>query len=105
MNEISKTALLAGVGTAAVAFIGYCVYFDMKRRQDPDYKKKIRERKLGGQKSIFSCLCNNRSCTCFPPKISPPTCFSFAVGRRRQQKTKTTHTEMPNLADHEAVQR
>lgn len=45
MNELSKTALLAGVGTAAVAFIGYCVYFDMKRRNDPDYKKKVRERK------------------------------------------------------------
>lgn len=27
------------------------------------------------------------------------------AGRRRQQKTKSSTTEMPNLADHEAVQR
>ena len=30
----------AGVG---VFFIGYCVYFDRKRRSDPNFKTKLRE--------------------------------------------------------------
>lgn len=45
MNEISRTAIVAAAGTAAVAFLGYCIYFDHKRRSDPEYKKKVRERK------------------------------------------------------------
>lgn len=37
------------VGTGAAlgaAFIGYCIYFDQKRRSDPDFRKKLKERKL-----------------------------------------------------------
>ncbi|KAJ6648045.1 Mitochondrial import receptor subunit TOM20 like, partial [Pseudolycoriella hygida] len=32
-------------GVAGTLFLGYCIYFDKKRRSDPDYKKKIRERR------------------------------------------------------------
>ena len=39
---ISKSLGIAA-GAAAVGFIGYCVYFDHKRRSDPDFKKKLRE--------------------------------------------------------------
>lgn len=40
---LSKAAVAAGVfGTI---FIGYCIYFDRKRRSDPDFKKKLRESK------------------------------------------------------------
>lgn len=53
MNEISRTAIVAGIGTAAVAFLGYCIYFDHKRRSDPEYKKKVRERK---SKLFLFCL-------------------------------------------------
>uniref|UniRef100_A0A336MKZ6 CSON002649 protein n=1 Tax=Culicoides sonorensis TaxID=179676 RepID=A0A336MKZ6_CULSO len=69
MSEISRTAIVAGIGTAAVAFLGYCIYFDHKRRSDPEYKKKVRDR------------------------------------RRRQKKSGAKRTQMPNLQDHEAVQR
>lgn len=33
------------VGVFGLAFLGYCVYFDNKRRSDPNFKKKLRERK------------------------------------------------------------
>ncbi|XP_063699048.1 mitochondrial import receptor subunit TOM20 homolog B-like [Culicoides brevitarsis] len=69
MTELSRTAIVAGLGTAAVAFLGYCIYFDHKRRSDPEYKKKVRER------------------------------------RRRQKKAGAKRTQMPNLQDHDAVQR
>ena len=32
---------LCSVGLAGSLFLGYCVYFDRKRRSDPDYKKKV----------------------------------------------------------------
>ena len=41
MNSILGLA----VGVCGLAFLGYCVYFDNKRRKDPNFKKKLRERK------------------------------------------------------------
>ena len=32
---------LCAAGLAGSLFLGYCVYFDKKRRRDPDYKKKV----------------------------------------------------------------
>ena len=34
------------VGLVGSLFVGYCVYFDRKRRSDPDYKKKVLARGL-----------------------------------------------------------
>ena len=39
-----KLAVLGGCG---LAFLGYCIYFDRKRRTAPDFKKKLRESKWG----------------------------------------------------------
>ncbi len=35
--------IVAGIGAAA--FLGYCIYFDRKRRSAPDFKAKLRERR------------------------------------------------------------
>jgi len=45
MIEMNKTAIGIAAGVAGTLFIGYCIYFDKKRRSDPEYKKKVRERK------------------------------------------------------------
>jgi len=50
LNAPSNTALVAA-GIAGTLFIGYCIYFDMKRRSDPLYKQKIRERRLRDSKA------------------------------------------------------
>lgn len=42
---MSKTLGIAAAGAGLLGFIGYCVYFDRKRRSDPDFKKKLRERR------------------------------------------------------------
>ncbi|XP_067941467.1 mitochondrial import receptor subunit TOM20 homolog [Watersipora subatra] len=44
MPDLSKTAAIC-LGAAGLAFLGYCVYFDRKRRCDPQYKEKLRERR------------------------------------------------------------
>jgi mitochondrial import receptor subunit TOM20 len=44
--EINKTTLGIAAGVAGTLFLGYCIYFDQRRRKDPDFKKKLRERKF-----------------------------------------------------------
>ena len=39
----NKLGIMAA--TAGAAFIGYCIYFDHKRRSAPDFKKKLREKR------------------------------------------------------------
>jgi len=46
MLDISRNTAIAIAGLCGSAFIGYCIYFDKKRRSDPDFKKKLRESKL-----------------------------------------------------------
>ncbi|XP_054154101.1 mitochondrial import receptor subunit TOM20 homolog [Oppia nitens] len=40
---ISKTTI--GVTAGLVGFVAYCVYFDRKRRNDPLFKQKLREKR------------------------------------------------------------
>jgi len=39
----STIGLAAGIG--GLLFIGYCIYFDHKRHSDPNFKKKLREKR------------------------------------------------------------
>lgn len=32
---------MCALGLVGSLFVGYCIYFDIKRRSDPDYKKKV----------------------------------------------------------------
>ena len=46
MTMVSKAAIGLAAGICGTLFIGYCIYFDRKRRSDPNFKKKLRERKF-----------------------------------------------------------
>ncbi|XP_069678452.1 mitochondrial import receptor subunit TOM20 homolog [Periplaneta americana] len=71
MAMVSKAAIGIAAGICGTLFIGYCIYFDRKRRSDPNFKKKLRERR-----------------------------------RARRAATKSTAgTKLPDLKDHEAVQK
>lgn len=43
-----SSRLIAGIvaGICGTFFLGYCVYFDRKRRSDPMFKQKLLESKL-----------------------------------------------------------
>ncbi|XP_072293331.1 translocase of outer mitochondrial membrane 20 [Eucyclogobius newberryi] len=43
------SAIVAGV--CGVAFVAYCIYFDRKRRSDPNFKQKLRERRRNQKSS------------------------------------------------------
>uniref|UniRef100_A0A8C9QP06 Translocase of outer mitochondrial membrane 20b n=1 Tax=Scleropages formosus TaxID=113540 RepID=A0A8C9QP06_SCLFO len=40
----SKTSAIAA-GVCGALFVGYCIYFDRKRRSDPNFKNRLRERR------------------------------------------------------------
>lgn len=42
---VSKAALGVAAGVCGTLFIGYCIYFDRKRRSDPLFKQKLREKR------------------------------------------------------------
>ncbi|KRZ24360.1 Mitochondrial import receptor subunit TOM20 -like protein B [Trichinella pseudospiralis] len=45
-NMLAGKIILWGFsGLAGALFVAYCIYFDRKRRQDPQYKKKIAEKR------------------------------------------------------------
>ncbi|KAK6109076.1 MAS20 protein import receptor family protein [Brugia pahangi] len=46
----SRQRIVTAAGIAAAAFVGYCIYFDHKRRSAPDYKQKIREQRRATEK-------------------------------------------------------
>ncbi|XP_023247264.1 mitochondrial import receptor subunit TOM20 homolog [Copidosoma floridanum] len=65
---ISKTAVSIAVGVAGL-FVGYCFYFDQKRRSDPEFRQKLRER------------------------------------RKAKKSAQNVSSKIPNLKDHELVQK
>ncbi|XP_064547110.1 mitochondrial import receptor subunit TOM20 homolog [Drosophila montana] len=53
---MSRNSLLAlTAGTAGALLLGYCIYYDRKRRSDPNYKKKVHERRQKTNPLPFVC--------------------------------------------------
>ncbi|XP_023320205.1 mitochondrial import receptor subunit TOM20 homolog B [Eurytemora carolleeae] len=54
MLDLSSKSLglWAGLGTAA--FLGYCIYFDNRRRSHPDFRRKLREKRKANSKGASS---------------------------------------------------
>ncbi|KAM5163099.1 mitochondrial import receptor subunit TOM20 homolog [Mantella aurantiaca] len=44
MVVVGKTSAIAA-GVCGALFLGYCIYFDRKRRNDPDFKNRLREKR------------------------------------------------------------
>ncbi|KMR04721.1 mitochondrial import receptor subunit tom20-like protein [Lasius niger] len=78
MTMISKAAVGIAVGIAGI-FVGYCFYFDQKRRSDPDFKKKLRELRK--------------------------TLVFIVTGRRAKKQAQKASSKIPDLRDHELVQK
>jgi len=45
MLMLNKTTLGIAAGVCGTLFLGYCIYFDRKRRNDPLFKQKLRDRR------------------------------------------------------------
>ncbi|RXN23024.1 mitochondrial import receptor subunit TOM20-like protein [Labeo rohita] len=80
----SSSRIAAGLGAAL--FVGYCIYFDRKRRSDPNYKNKLRE--------LVKCWTGVNE-------------WDFIAGRKKQKaaQEKAGLSRLPDLKDAEAVQK
>lgn len=43
---LSKSSLGIVAAGAGMCFVGYCIYFDKKRRSHPEFRQKLKERKF-----------------------------------------------------------
>ncbi|XP_032091937.1 TOMM20-like protein 1 isoform X2 [Thamnophis elegans] len=87
----SRSALLWLLASACgLVLLGYCVYFDRKRRNATDFKQRLRESKPRGRES-------GRPCGLFP-----------GLGRRQrrkeQKKAKEYKAELRKLKESEQIQ-
>jgi len=48
---LSKSAWSIAAAGAGLAFVGYCIYFDHKRRSDPNFRVKLREKRKRARQS------------------------------------------------------
>ncbi|KAH8396401.1 hypothetical protein KR222_009807, partial [Zaprionus bogoriensis] len=55
-NMSVRSLLTLTAGTAGAILLGYCIYFDWKRRSDPEYKRKVHERRQREQDELKYCL-------------------------------------------------
>nr|CAH7752587.1 unnamed protein product [Callosobruchus chinensis] len=58
-----KAVLGICAGVSATLFIGYCIYFDKQRHNDPDFRKKLRQRRRANKAAASS---GKRTNTVFP---------------------------------------
>ncbi|XP_045034566.1 mitochondrial import receptor subunit TOM20 homolog [Daphnia magna] len=42
---VSRASISVLAAVAGTVFVSYCIYFDRKRRSDPEFKKKLREKR------------------------------------------------------------
>ena len=91
MVEARTLKLVAGLGAAA--FLGYCIYFDKKRRSAPDFREKLK-----GNILTKYCLQSAKKFL---------TIISYLARRKRaaQETSKQSGLNLPDFQDQEAVQR
>ncbi|XP_074605052.1 mitochondrial import receptor subunit TOM20 homolog [Brevipalpus obovatus] len=71
---MSRMAIGIAAGVAGSLFLAYCFYFDKKRRMDPNFKQKLRERRAASRKKM-----EERAATKFPDVRDPDALQSFFV--------------------------
>ncbi|CAG2220597.1 mitochondrial import receptor subunit TOM20 homolog [Mytilus galloprovincialis] len=42
---LSRSSIGIAAAAGSLCFLGYCIYFDRKRRSDPDFKRKLKEKR------------------------------------------------------------
>ncbi|PIK61539.1 putative mitochondrial import receptor subunit TOM20-like isoform X1 [Apostichopus japonicus] len=72
---ISKTTFGITAGVLGSLFVGYCLYFDRKRRSDPLFRQKLKEKRKAEKE------------------------------KEKRKTTPASDVELPNLNDPEAVQK
>lgn len=77
---VGRTSAIAA-GLCGALFIGYCIYFDRKRRSDPNFKNRLRERECPGAPPPLSSRPVRSRRRALPSAIPPGRCLALPPGR------------------------
>ncbi|XP_061601607.1 translocase of outer mitochondrial membrane 20 [Cololabis saira] len=88
-----RSAVIAGV--CGALFIAYCIYFDRKRRSDPRFKEKLRERR--SKKNVS---CEKSGHVKLPDLKDPEAVQRFFLDEIQQGEELLTQGEFEKGVDH-----
>ena len=75
LSQTAWTVAAAGVG---LCFIGYCIYFDRKRRSDPFFRQKLRESTHMSSQLTLLMLVVFQKAVAMPPKVGGGNFIDYA---------------------------
>ncbi|XP_040825368.1 TOMM20-like protein 1 isoform X2 [Ochotona curzoniae] len=109
-SRLGLLAALAALG--AVAFVGYCIYFDRKRRGDPGFKRRLRDSECDGRadRALRAAGRDGRpGGPCAPgpgrPGLQPSRrCIVFAERRAEQRRAEARGAQLWDPARNEKLQ-
>ncbi|KAL4238554.1 Mitochondrial import receptor subunit TOM20 [Mactra antiquata] len=96
---LSKTSLGIAAASAGICFVGYCIYFDRKRRSAPDFKEKLMERRKKAAKKIAS-RGGSASTTKFPDPNNPEACQAYFMQEIQLGEILLANGQMEEGVDH-----
>lgn len=93
-----SSRLIAGIvaGICGTFFLGYCIYFDKKRRSDPHYKQKLLERRRQAKLAQKEEDTKNRA----PDKTDAAAVQQYFMEEVQQGEELLTHGEYEQAVKH-----
>lgn len=97
MNKLT-VSVIAGAGLCA-GFLAYCVYFDRKRRSDPNFKSKLRERRMKEESEQLSKKQNSNS---YPDLSDASGLEKFFINEMQLGQQLLSNGDIDNGTEHVA---
>ncbi|KAF5288059.1 hypothetical protein FQR65_LT12109 [Abscondita terminalis] len=84
-------------GLCGTLFIGYCIYFDHQRHKDPDFKRKLRERRRANKRNKKN---NPRQVSEFPDMSDHQAVQKFFAQEVQLSEELLAAGDVENAVDH-----
>ncbi|KAK5640266.1 hypothetical protein RI129_011077 [Pyrocoelia pectoralis] len=97
MAMITKPMLAIAAGVCGTIFVGYCIYFDHKRHQDPDFKRKLRERRRANKEMATT---QKRTAATFPDMKDHEAVQKFFLQEVQLGEELLAQGDVTNAIDH-----
>ncbi|KAF5296059.1 hypothetical protein FQA39_LY12681 [Lamprigera yunnana] len=94
---ITKPMLAIAAGVCGTLLVGYCIYFDHKRHSDPDFKKKLRERRRARKENAAS---GRRPAANFPDMKDHEAVQKFFLQEVQSGEELLAAGDVGNAVDH-----
>ncbi|XP_060604136.1 mitochondrial import receptor subunit TOM20 homolog [Ruditapes philippinarum] len=96
---LSKTSLGIAAAGAGICFLGYCIYFDKKRRSDPDFRQKLKEKRRKNANKPTS-RGGSASTTKFPDPNNQEACQQYFMQEIQLGEMLLSNGQIEEGVDH-----